>query len=104
MSKRSNSGVVHGDILVNGQAWNMVSTSLSATVSQQDLQFPAATVKEALIFSALLRQPKTTPCVEKIAYAEEVLNLIGMEALADTVVGASGECESSISGSSNTYL
>jgi ABC-type multidrug transport system ATPase subunit len=77
----------------------MVSTNLSATVSQQDLQLPAATVKEALIFSALLRQPKATPVVEKIAYAEEVLNLIGMDALADTVIGASGECESSISGS-----
>ncbi|KAF2648716.1 hypothetical protein K491DRAFT_783877 [Lophiostoma macrostomum CBS 122681] len=91
LANRSNSGVVHGDVLVNGQAWNMVSTNLSATVSQQDLQFPAATVKEALIFSALLRQPKTTPCVEKLAYAEEVLNLIGMDALADTVIGASGE-------------
>jgi ABC-type multidrug transport system ATPase subunit len=60
-------------------------------VYQQDLQFSTATVKEALIFSALLRQPKTTPCVEKIAYAEEVLSLIGMEALADTIIGASGE-------------
>jgi hypothetical protein len=42
-----------------------------------------------------LRQPKTTPAVEKIAYAEEVLNLIGMDAFADTVIGASGESESS---------
>ncbi|KAF2464540.1 uncharacterized protein BDR25DRAFT_271517 [Lindgomyces ingoldianus] len=91
LANRSNSGVVHGEILVNGQPRNMASKSLSATVYQQDLQFSTATVKEALIFSALLRQPKTNPCVEKIAYAEEVLNLIGMEALADTIIGASGE-------------
>jgi ABC-type multidrug transport system ATPase subunit len=73
----------------------MASKGLSATVYQQDLQFSTATVKEALIFSALLRQPKTNTCVEKITYAEEVLNLIGMEALADTIIGASRESESS---------
>lgn len=71
----------------------MASENVSAMVCQQDLQFPPTTVKELLIFSALLRQPSTTPCVEKIAYAEEVLNLIGMEALADATVGTSGECE-----------
>lgn len=71
----------------------MASKSVSATVYHQDLQLSTATVKEALIFSALLRQPNTNPCVEKIAYAEEVLNLIGMEALADTIIGASGESE-----------
>ncbi|OAG03327.1 uncharacterized protein CC84DRAFT_1220197 [Paraphaeosphaeria sporulosa] len=87
LANRSNSGIVHGDILVNGQTSN--SKSVSATVYQQDLQLSAATVKEALIFSALLRQPKTTPVVEKIAYAEGVLNLIGLDALADTVIGVS---------------
>lgn len=73
----------------------MASKSPSATVYQQDVQFSTATVKEALIFSALLRQPNTNACVKKIAYAEEVLNLIGMEALADTIIGASGQSESS---------
>ncbi|KAL5443710.1 hypothetical protein PMIN06_008623 [Paraphaeosphaeria minitans] len=89
LSNRSNPGIVHGDILVNGQASN--SKSVSATVYQQDVQLSTATVKEALIFSALLRQPKTTPVVEKIAYAEGVLNLIGLDAFADTVIGASSE-------------
>lgn len=103
MANRLDSGIVHGDILVNGQTPSS-SRNLSATVYQQDLQFSTATVKDALIFSALLRQPKTTPVVEKIAYAEEVLNLIGMEALADEVIGASGEGESShLKKLSNTY-
>ena len=69
----------------------MASKNTAGVVYQPDLQFPTATVREALIFSALLRQPKTTPYVEKIAYVEEVINLIGMEALADTVIGTSGE-------------
>ncbi|KAL6149993.1 hypothetical protein ACJQWK_02455 [Exserohilum turcicum] len=95
LANRTNSDVVRGDILVNGLPRNMASENVSAMVCQQDLQFPPTTVKELLIFSALLRQPSTTPCVEKIAYAEEVLNLIGMEALADATVGTSGEYLSS---------
>lgn len=86
---------MHGDILVNGQPRNLLPESLSATVYQQDVQFSTATVKETLIFSALLRQPKTTSCVDKIAHAEDMLNLIGMEADADTVIGASGESKPS---------
>lgn len=93
LANRPTSGVVHGDILVNGQTRNIASKNMAGVVYQQDLQFATATVKEALIFSALLRQPKTTPYVEKITYAEEVINLIGMEALADTVIGTSGESE-----------
>lgn len=89
------SGVVHGDILVNGQTRSAASQNLVGLVHQQDLQFATATVREALIFSALLRQPKTNPYIEKIAYAEEVINLIGLEALADTVIGASGQSKSS---------
>lgn len=77
---------------MNGLPRDVASENLLATVNQQDLDFPAATVKEILIFSALLRQPSTTSFVEKISHAEEVLNLIGMEVFADTTVGASGEC------------
>ncbi|KAH7317461.1 hypothetical protein BKA65DRAFT_411243 [Rhexocercosporidium sp. MPI-PUGE-AT-0058] len=69
----------------------MSSRNTAGVVHQQDLQFATATVKEALIFSAVLRQPKTTPYAEKITYVEEVISLIGMEAHADSVIGTSGE-------------
>ncbi|KAJ9636210.1 hypothetical protein, variant 1 [Exophiala oligosperma] len=91
LANRSTSGAAHGDILVNGQPRNIASKNMAGVVYQSDLQFPGATVREALIFSAILRQPKTTPYVEKIAYAEEVVHLIGMEALADTAIGTGGE-------------
>jgi ATP-binding cassette subfamily G (WHITE) protein 2 (PDR) len=84
-------GVVHGEFLVNGQARNAAFQHMAGYVHQQDLQLATATVKEAITFSALLRQPKTTPYVEKIGYAEEVIKLIEMEAYADTVIGVSGE-------------
>jgi hypothetical protein len=93
IANRSTTGVVQGDILVNGEVPNISSRNTAGVVFQQDLQFSTATVKEALIFSAILRQPKTTPYAEKITYVEELISLIGLEELADSPVGQSGESE-----------
>jgi len=93
IANRSTSGVVHGDILMNGEIQSLSSRKTAGVVHQKDLQFATATVKEALIFSAILRQPKTTPYAEKITFVEEVIDLIGMEGLADSVIGTSGESE-----------
>jgi ABC-type multidrug transport system ATPase subunit len=60
-------------------------------VQQQDLHLPTSTVREALTFSALLRQPNSTPKAEKIAYVDEVLKLLEMETYADAVIGVPGE-------------
>lgn len=60
-------------------------------VQQQDLHLETATVREALQFSAILRQPKHVPREEKLAYAEEILVLLGMDKYADAVVGVAGE-------------
>lgn len=51
----------------------------------------SATVREALIFSAILRQPAHIPREEKIAYVDEVITLLEMDAYADAVVGVPGE-------------
>ena len=51
----------------------------------------SSTVREALSFSALLRQPASVSREEKLAYVEEVLKLLEMEAYADAVVGVMGE-------------
>lgn len=60
-------------------------------VQQQDLHLATSTVREALKFSALLRQPKATPRAEKIAYVDEVIKVLEMESYADAVVGVPGE-------------
>ena len=57
----------------------------------QDLHLPSSTVREALAFSALLRQPASVSRQEKLAYVEEVLELLEMAAYADAVVGVPGE-------------
>lgn len=48
-------------------------------------------MREAITFSALLRQPKSTPRAEKVAYVDEVLKVLEMEPYADAVVGVPGE-------------
>lgn len=46
------------------------------------------TVREALRFSADLRQPFETPTKEKHAYVEEIIQLMELEEFADCVIGS----------------
>ena len=48
-------------------------------------------MREALQFSAMLRQPKSTTKSEKVAYVEEVVKMLGMEDFAEAIVGTPGE-------------
>lgn len=49
------------------------------------------TTQQALNFSALLRQPGHIPRAEKLAYVDEVIQLLDMQDYADVVVGVPGE-------------
>ena len=49
---------------------------------------PTQTVREALRFSANLRQPFEKSVEEKHAYVEEVISLLEMEDIADAIIGA----------------
>jgi ATP-binding cassette subfamily G (WHITE) protein 2 (PDR) len=60
-------------------------------VQQQDLHLPTATVRETLEFSALLRQPSRYSKQEKLAYVDEVVNMLEMQSYKDAVVGTPGE-------------
>ena len=45
-------------------------------VQQQDLHLETSTVREALRFSAILRQPKSVSKKEKYDYVEEVIKVV----------------------------
>jgi hypothetical protein len=55
------------------------------------LHLSTTTVREALNFSALLRQPAKVPRKEKLEYVDEVIKLLDMQEYADAVVGVPGE-------------
>ncbi|KAI9923984.1 hypothetical protein MW887_007442 [Aspergillus wentii] len=91
IAQRVSIGVVTGDILVNGRALEPNFPRRTGYVQQQDLHLETTTVREALRFSAMLRQPRTVSKKEKYDYAEEVIKLLGMEDFAEAVVGSLGE-------------
>ncbi|KAJ4553577.1 GTPase-activating protein [Exophiala dermatitidis] len=91
LAQRVSVGVVTGDMLVNGSPLNASFPRRTGYVQQQDLHLHTSTVREALRFSALLRQPKTTPVEEKHAYVEKVIRMLNMTEFADAVIGVPGE-------------
>ncbi|KAI4211548.1 MAG: hypothetical protein LQ351_005725 [Letrouitia transgressa] len=91
LASRVTMGVVTGQMLVDGRQRDSGFQRKTGYVQQQDLHLATSTVREALNFSALLRQPKTTPKAEKLAYVDEVIKVLEMDAYADAVVGVPGE-------------
>ncbi|CAK7237902.1 hypothetical protein SEUCBS140593_010191 [Sporothrix eucalyptigena] len=91
LAQRVSIGVVSGDILINGKMPTSSFPRRTGYVQQQDLHLETTTVREALRFSAILRQPRITPKTEKYAYVEEVIKMLGMEDFAEAVVGSLGE-------------
>ena len=91
LASRTTMGVVSGQMLVDGRQRNTGFQRKTGYVQQQDLHLATSTVREALTFSAVLRQPKTTPYKERVAYVDEVIKVLEMESYADAVVGVPGE-------------
>jgi ABC-type multidrug transport system ATPase subunit len=83
-------GVVTGEVLVDGLPRDDSFQRKTGYVQQQDVHLPTSTVREALQFSALLRQPAQFTRQERLDYVEEVLVLLGMQSYADAVVGVPG--------------
>lgn len=91
LADRTNVGVITGEMLVDGSPRDMSFQRKTGYVQQQDLHLQTSTVREALNFSAILRQPAHVPRKEKLAYVDEVIKLLDMQDYADAVVGVPGE-------------
>ena len=91
LASRVTMGVIDGEMLVDGRPRDDSFQRKTGYVQQQDLHLSTSTVREALRFSALLRQPAKVPRQEKLDYVEEVLNLLEMDTYSNAVVGVLGE-------------
>ncbi|KAI0129751.1 ABC-2 type transporter-domain-containing protein [Xylariales sp. AK1849] len=91
LASRITMGVITGEMLVDGHPTDNSFQRKTGYVQQQDLHLATTTVREALNFSAVLRQPADVPRAEKLAYVDEVIRLLDMEEYADAVVGVLGE-------------
>lgn len=65
LAERQSTGVVTGDRFVNGQALPPDFQAQTGYVQQMDTHLETTTVREALLFSAKMRQPQSVPIVEK---------------------------------------
>ncbi|KAI9363806.1 ABC-2 type transporter-domain-containing protein [Pilaira anomala] len=87
LARRKTLGKVEGRQYLNGEALMNDFERITGYCEQMDIHQPAVTVREALRFSANLRQPAETPQAEKYAYVEQILELLEMEDIADAQVG-----------------
>lgn len=90
LSNRVDTGVVTGDMLVNGLPVDQTFKKRTGYVQQQDLHLSELTVRESLIFAARLRRPASVPDEEKLAYVEKMIKILDMEQYSDAIVGEPG--------------
>ncbi|OQR89638.1 ATP-binding Cassette (ABC) Superfamily, partial [Achlya hypogyna] len=90
---RKTGGKIEGQILLNGYpATDLAIRRATGYCEQMDIHSEAATFREAFQFSAMLRQSDDIPEQEKLAFAEECLEILDMKSLGDTIIrGASVE-------------
>ena len=101
LASRKTVGVVTGDMLVDGRQRNSSFQRKTGYVQQQDLHLSTTTVREALNFSALLRQPRNVPRKEKLDYVDEVIKLLDMDEYANAIVGKVYQANSALRHSAN---
>ncbi|KAH9480206.1 Brefeldin A resistance protein [Psilocybe cubensis] len=90
LAERTDVGVVTGDRFINGQALPDDFQSQTGYCQQLDTHLPTASVREALLFSAKLRQPVTVPLAEKEEYVDKCLHMCGLWNERNAIVGSLG--------------
>lgn len=91
LAHRTTTGVINGDKIVDAKFHNKGFARKVGYAQQQDMGTPTATVREALIFSALLRQPSEYSRAEKLAYVDQVISTLDLMDFANAVIGTPGE-------------
>lgn len=87
LAQRVSTGVITGEMLIDGRPLPKSFQRSTGYVEQLDIHEPTSTVREALRFSALLRQPKEVPREEKYDYVEKIIKLLEMEEIAEAIIG-----------------
>ena len=90
LSQRQKMGVVSGDMLVDGHPLGMEFQRGTGFCEQMDLHDGTATIREALEFSAILRQDRNIPREDKIAYVDNIIDLLELGDMQDALVRCLG--------------
>jgi ATP-binding cassette subfamily G (WHITE) protein 2 (SNQ2) len=90
LSQRQKMGIVSGDMLVDGKPLSKAFQRGTGYCEQMDLHDATATIREALEFSAILRQDRDTPREEKIAYVDKIIDLLELQDMQDALISSLG--------------
>lgn len=90
LAQRKTEGTIRGSIMVDGRPLPVSFQRSAGYCEQLDVHEPYATVREALEFSALLRQPRHVPREEKLKYVDTIIDLLELHDIADTLIGRVG--------------
>lgn len=90
LAQRKTEGTIHGSIMVDGRELSVSFQRSAGYCEQLDVHEPLATVREALEFSALLRQPRGTPRKEKLEYVDTIIDLLEMRDIEHVLIGKVG--------------
>ncbi|KAI0517535.1 putative ABC multidrug transporter [Xylaria bambusicola] len=88
LAQRKDFGTVKGSILINGKPQGISFQRDTGYCEQNDVHEVTATVREALLFSARLRQPHHVPDAEKVAYVEYIMALLELFPLQHAIIGS----------------
>jgi ABC-type multidrug transport system ATPase subunit len=87
LAKRKTIGVIEGNIYLNNEAIMNDFERITGYCEQMDVHQPAVTVREALQFSAQLRQPAEVSVEEKNEYVEQIITLLELDDIGDAQIG-----------------
>ncbi|KAJ5385996.1 hypothetical protein N7509_008537 [Penicillium cosmopolitanum] len=90
LAQRKTEGKIEGSVLVDGQPLPISFQRSAGYVEQLDVHEPFATVREALEFSALLRQSRDVSQDQKLEYVDVIIDLLELHDIADALIGAPG--------------
>ncbi|KAG0791294.1 hypothetical protein G6F22_006173 [Rhizopus arrhizus] len=90
LARRKTIGKVEGSVYLNGEALMNDFERITGYCEQMDIHQPKVTVREALRFSASLRQPREVSQEEKYEYVEQIIQLLEMEDIGDAQIGDVG--------------
>ncbi len=90
LAQRKTEGTIHGSIQVDGRPLTISFQRSAGYCEQLDIHEPLSTVREALEFSALLRQPRTIPREKKLAYVDTIIDLLEMYDIENCLIGTPG--------------
>ncbi|KAJ1330820.1 ATP-binding cassette subfamily G (WHITE) member 2 PDR [Microdochium nivale] len=91
LAGRVTMGVLSGETLINGRPTDASFQHCVGYVKQQDVHLETMTVREALEFSALLRQPCSVTRADKLRHVDRVVEMLEMDDFVGAVVGVPGQ-------------